>query len=50
MQNEIIDDVVSDDDMARVNKKDIIQESAMFNKIKMGIDMLLDSDDDYNQN
>lgn len=38
--------------MARVNKKDVIseKESAMFNKIKMGIDMLLDSDDDYNQN
>ncbi len=38
--------------MIRINKKDIIsdKESVMFDKIKMGIDKLLDSDDDYNQN
>jgi len=38
--------------MIRINQKDIISEkdSVIFEKIKMGIDKLLDSDDDYNEN
>lgn len=38
--------------MIRINQKDIISEkdNVIFEKIKMGIDKLLDSDDDYNEN
>ena len=45
LQNEIIDDVVSDDGIARVDKAG--GDGEVYDKIKMRIDMLLDSDEEY---
>jgi hypothetical protein len=45
LQNEIIDDVVSDDGIARVDKT--CGDGEIYDKIKMRIDMLLDSDEEY---